>query len=210
MSPIREILRPPLLRRTILAILLASVALIGTWGAVSGFLPVWADRLAGGHNPQAKAQVEFVVAIGAIAGCLLGAGLGQKVGRRRAYFLLCLASLLACGVLYRGLHEFNATFLIAAGVVGMTTAAFYGWLPLYLPELFPTRVRATGQGLGFNFGRILAAVGAVEAGQFVQFFEGAHPGQGYAQSGAVITLVYLLGMAIIWFAPETKGRPLPE
>jgi MFS family permease len=210
MSPIREILRPPLLRRTILAILLASVALIGTWGAVSGFLPVWADRLAGGHNPQAKAQVEFVVAIGAIAGCLLGAGLGQKVGRRRAYFLLCLASLLACGVLYRGLLEFNATFLIAAGVVGMTTAAFYGWLPLYLPELFPTRVRATGQGLGFNFGRILAAVGAVEAGQFVQFFEGAHPGQGYAQSGAVITLVYLLGMAIIWFAPETKGRPLPE
>ena len=41
-------------------------------------------------------------------------------------------------------------------------ASFYGWLPLYLPELFPTRVRATGQGFGFNFGRILAAVGVLQ------------------------------------------------
>ena len=41
-----------------------------------------------------------------------------------------------------------------AVLLGVFTAAFYGWLPLYLPELFPTRVRATGQGLSFNFGRI--------------------------------------------------------
>ena len=52
------------------------------------------------------------------------------------------------------------------------TAAFYGWLPLYLPELFPTRVRATGQGLSFNFGRILAAVGALYMGQLISIFGG--------------------------------------
>ena len=47
------------------------------------------------------------------------------------------------------------------------TASFYGWLPLYLPELFPTRIRATGQGFAFNFGRVLAAVGALQSGQLL-------------------------------------------
>ena len=90
-------------------------------------------------------------------------------------------------------------------VVGGFTATFYGWLPLYLPELFPTRVRATGQGLSFNAGRILAAAGALQMGGLMQTFDGS-----YAKAGAIITLVYVVGMIIVWFAPETKGKPLPE
>ena len=87
---------------------------------------------------------------------------------------------------------------------GAITASFYGWLPLYLPELFPTRVRATGQGIAFNLGRIIAAVGAVQMGSLMRTFGGS-----YAQAGAVITLVYLVGLVLIWFVPETKGKPLP-
>ena len=82
---------------------------------------------------------------------------------------------------------------------------FYGWLPLYLPELFPTRIRATGQGLCYNSGRILAAVGAIVQGKLV----GAYGGS-YARAGATVTLVYLVGIVLVWFAPETKNRPLPE
>jgi hypothetical protein len=89
--------------------------------------------------------------------------------------------------------------------VGASTAAFYGWLPLYLPELFPTRVRATGQGLSFNSGRILAAVGALSIGQLMTFFDGS-----YARAGAVISLMYIFGLVLIWFAPETRGKPLPN
>ena len=87
----------------------------------------------------------------------------------------------------------------------MTTASFYGWLPQYLPELFPTRVRATGQGLAFNFGRILAAAGAWQMGTVMGWFD-----KSYAKAGATISLIYLLGMLLIRFAPETRGRPLPE
>ena len=48
-------------------------------------------------------------------------------------------------------------------VAGGLTASFYGWLPLYLPELFGTNVRATGQGFSFNFGRIFAGVGGIDS-----------------------------------------------
>jgi hypothetical protein len=103
------------------------------------------------------------------------------------------------------MDSYGANFLVMTFVVGGVTAAFYGWLPLYLPELFPTRVRATGQGLAFNAGRILAAVGALQMGSLMQTFDGS-----YARAGAIITLVYLVGMLVVWLAPETKGKPLPQ
>ena len=66
------------------------------------------------------------------------------------------------------------------------------------------RVRATAQGLAYNTGRILAAIGALQMGALMQTFHGS-----YAQAGAVITLVYVAGLIFIWLAPETKGQPLP-
>jgi hypothetical protein len=86
----------------------------------------------------------------------------------------------------------------------MATGSFYGWLPLYLPELFSTRVRATGQGLCYNCGRIFAAAGALQMGHLLNFYNGS-----YARAGATVTLVYAAGLVLIWFAPETKGKPLP-
>jgi MFS family permease len=101
--------------------------------------------------------------------------------------------------------EFGSKFLGLSFLAGATTASFYGWLPLYLPELFPTRIRATGQGFAYNFGRVLAAAGTLAAGQLLNYFHGD-----FARTGAVTCLVYLVGLVLIWFCPETKGRPLPE
>jgi MFS family permease len=136
---------------------------------------------------------------------MLGSWFGHLIGRRWAYFALCSSSLLACSFLFSQVHEYGMTFLVLVGFAGGLTAAFYGWLPLYLPELFPTRARATGQGLAFNLGRILAALGAWQIGELMKFFH-----KSYAYAGVAITLVYLFGMLLIWFAPETKGKPLPE
>lgn len=202
--PLSEILRPPLLGRTLLATLFASIALIGTWGSVQ-WLPLWADQMTGGAVPTAKAHTILLSAIGAIVGCLFGSWIGGRFGRRPAYFLLCLSSLITCAWLFRGVGSYGGTFLALVFVVGGLTSAFYGWLPLYLPELFPTRVRATGQGLSFNAGRILAGIGALQTGALMQTFAGS-----YAKAGAVISLVYIVGLFVIWIAPETKDRPLPE
>jgi SHS family sialic acid transporter-like MFS transporter len=202
--PLTEIFSPALIKHTLIAIMLSSVALIGTWGSVQ-WLPLWADKLVAGTDPSAKAYTACSSAIGAVVGCLLGAWFGGFVTRRMGYFLLCVASLVSCAVLFRGIDSYGTSFLVMTFLVGGVTAAFYGWLPLYLPELFPTRVRATGQGLAFNAGRILAAVGALQMGALMQTFDGS-----YARAGAIITLVYLVGMLVVWLAPETKGKPLPQ
>jgi hypothetical protein len=110
-----------------------------------------------------------------------------------------------CAATFRGIASYSTLFLGMALLMSLSTASFYGWFPLYFPELFPTRARATGQGLSFNTGRILAAGGAITQGQLV-----AHFGGSYAQAGAIVTLIYLFGMVLIWFAPETKGKPLPD
>ena len=158
-----------------------------------------------GQQPKVKAYSQLAASLGAIVGCLIAPILGGRFGRRPVYFGLCLASLLVCSFLFRAFQHYSGAFLLTVGVVGMCTASFYGWLPQYLPELFPTRVRATGQGLAYNFGRILAAAGAWQMGSLMAFFD-----KSYAKAGATIVLVYLVGMVLIWFAPETKDKPLPE
>jgi SHS family sialic acid transporter-like MFS transporter len=159
----------------------------------------------GATNPTAKADAQMLQALGAIAGSLIAPLIGAALGRRPAYFILCLASVTVSAIFFRGITEFSGTFLLMSFLISAATASFYGWFPLYLPELFPTRVRATAQGLSYNFGRVFAAAGALTQGKLVEHFNGS-----YAKAGAVVTLIYLLGMVVIWFAPETKGKPLPQ
>jgi MFS transporter, SHS family, sialic acid transporter len=202
-QPLKEIFSGKLLWPTLLAILFASIALLGTWGAVQK-IPAWVAGLPNIPGPGAKGTAQLWMGFGAIVGCLIAPLVGARFGRRPTYFALCLLSLLVCGFLFRFMTDWSAGFVVMVTIVGAITAAFYGWLPLYLPELFPTRVRATAQGIAFNFGRILAGFGALAGGSLVQYYGS------YAQMGATISLIYILGMVVIWMAPETKGKPLPD
>src|SRR5204863_8735620 len=127
-----------------------------------------------------------------------------KVSRRAGYAVLCLASLAAAEFLFLGNSAFNAQFFVAVALTGVTTASFYGWLPLYLPELFPTRVRAAGQGFCYNAGRSIATVGVL-----LTTFQIDVQGR-YAQASAWVCLVYVVGLGLAWLLPETVGQPLPE
>jgi SHS family sialic acid transporter-like MFS transporter len=190
-------------RTMLLAACLSGVPLIATWASVQ-WGPVWANQLTGGRG--AKEWTLFWSSAGAMVGCVAGALLAGWQGRRLAYVALCLASLGSCWLFFREGQAYGAWFLFTAGLAGACTAAFYGWLPLYLPELFPTRVRATGQGFGFNFGRILAAMGALQTSALMKgVFDNNYP-----RACSVMCLIYVAGLAIIWLAPETHGKPLPE
>ncbi len=199
---LRDVFAPGLVRRTLLASAFCGIMLVGTWGSVQ-WLPSWADQLTGGTQPAAKAYTQILIGLGSAAGCLLSIGL-VRTGRRWTYFTICLLSLVSCSVLFRTVGSYGGAFLAWTFLVGASTGAFFGWAPLYLPELFPTRVRATGQGFAYNAGRLIAAVGALQMSALMRHFEGS-----FARAGAVVTLVYGLGMVLIWLAPETRGQELP-
>ena len=135
---------------------------------------------------------------------LVGVAAG-RFGRRITYAALCVGSILSCLLLYQGNDRFDGFFLFSIFLAGGITAGFYGLFPLYLPELFPTVVRATGQGFAYNFGRILAAVGGLQTATLMGFFGGSFP-----MAGSVLTVFYAVGLMIIWFGPETLGKQLPE
>lgn len=230
-------LNSKMIARMMLGAGLSGVALLGTWGATQQ-APAWADKMteskynaekaeliAAGKpelaaelvRPRAKEVMLICLSAGATLGAILAAWLGDWLGRRKTYFALCIVSWFSAILLFQGTSgTYGIPLLIFAFIAGVCTASFYGWLPLYLPELFPTRIRATGQGFAFNFGRILAAIGSFQLGSLVLYFEdGIDLGfmqlsGGYASACLVLSCVYFIGMVLIWFAPETKGEPLPE
>ena len=197
-----DLFRPPLLRFTILGISLGAIPLLGAWASSKWMLP-WADQVAGAANPGYKATALMFWSVGATLGGLTGGYVGQLLGRRWSYAVISLS---ACGmnlILYGLLKPLEPLFLPCVFVQGIISTMFFGWLPLYLPEIFPTRVRAAGTGISYNSGRFLTAGGVMAAGLLIQMFDGE-----YARVGAVTGLVYALGVLVIWLAPETRGKDL--
>ena len=203
-SALPESVRGVTLRRMLLAAGLSGVPLLGTWAGLM-WMYMWVSDLPGGHHPDAKPWMQIVSSVGAATGCLIGAVLGGAFGRRPVYAALCVLSMLAMVAFYRLNTEYGVVYVASAGLLGLISAAFYGWLPLYLPELFPTAVRATGQGFGFNFGRILAAAGNLQMANLLAAFD-----NDYGRACAVVAGVYMVGLVLIAVAPETKGKPLPD
>jgi MFS family permease len=198
---IMDIFVPGLRSRALLGATVGAIALLATWGAVQ-WITLWVQQ----SNPNLAPPAQLCSAFGAVVGAFFGAVFGHRFGRRVAYFTLCLLALAVCQGLFVGMAQttFDVWFFIFVTLVGTTTAAFYGWLALYLPELFPTRVRAAGQGFCYNFGRMLAAAGVLLT-TFVFDVGGNYP-----RAAAIVCLVYIVGLVIAWVIPETRGKPLPD
>ena len=95
--------------------------------------------------------------------------------------------------------------VIMGFIAGIFVTAFFGWLPKFLPELYPTHIRASGQGFSFNIGRVLAGFGVLGTGTLVAAFGG-----NYQKGVMVMASIYLVGLAVIWFAPDTGGKMQPD
>ena len=191
-------------RHMLLGAGLAGVALLGTWGSIQ-WAPRWAFQLEPDPSRFSREYTQISSALGAIVFPILAGVAAGRFGRRVTYAAMCVGSILSCLFLYQGNDRFDGMFLVSIFLAGGITAAFYGFFPLYLPELFPTVVRATGQGFSYNFGRILAAVGGLQTATLMGLFGGSFP-----MAGSVLTVFYAVGLVIIWLGPETRGRALPD
>ncbi|MBS1135700.1 MAG: Major facilitator superfamily transporter, partial [Burkholderiaceae bacterium] len=125
--------------------------------------------------------------VGALVGYLSFGPLADRFGRRAIFAAMCAGSLVTLPI----------TFFVPRS---------YSHVLVLLPILgfFPTRIRATGAGFCFNIGRVLASAGPFLTGFLVTAMGGFGP------AASTIALIYLLGLLILPFAPETRGKPLPE
>jgi MFS family permease len=197
--------QPPWLRNTIAATVMSFAATVGFWGTQT-WIPARAAELAhaGGANPVQVISVAIIILnCAAVAGLLMFAWLTELIGRRPAFAVGCVGNLLALPIVFLTPQDYQ-TLIMLLPLMGLFTNGILGTFTPYFPELFPTRLRATGVGFCFNVGRIVAAVGPFIAGSLVVFFGGI------PKAGAIMALSYTIGLVAVLFAPETRGKPLPE
>jgi MFS family permease len=196
---------PEIGRRTLVGLLVAASMMIGAFGGAT-LLPVWVRSLVGGEPGLAvtvTSQCFMLMNVGAITGYLALIWLSDAIGRRWSYFLMAIGC--AAANLFMFTQIRTATGLLwFAPIYGVFVIGGFGTFAVYLPELFPTRIRATGQGFCWNAARVLTAAGPVATGAIVNAF-GSAPA-----AGTAVTAIYLVGLIAIWLGPETKGVPLQD
>ncbi len=201
-----DLFTPRFRRDTLVGSGLAFVAVFGLWGATNWTPSLIRELLAGRSLPagEMNRMVSYGVMTlngGAILGYLLFPPLAEWMGRRWAFFLMLLGSAVCLPATFYLPHSYGMVLGILPALGFFTNGLFSGF-PVYLPELYPTRIRATGSGFCFNAGRILAASGPFLTGYLVMQWGS------FARAASSIAVVYVLGMIILLFARETKGQAL--
>jgi len=203
-----DIFLPPLRRSTVVGSALAFVAVFGLWGATN-----WAPTLIrelqemkGLESAASSAYVSYAIMAlnaGAIFGYLSFGPLADRFGRRPVFAFMCIGSVVMLPITYLFPTSY-AGVLILLPLLGFFNNGIFSGFPIYLPELFPTRLRATGAGFCFNAGRVLASSAPFLTGWLVTTLGS------FGRAASTVALIYLVGLVVLIFAPETRGKPLPE
>lgn len=193
-----ELFVPPLVSLTLVGVLLGSIPLVGAWAASKWMIP-WADSVSKLSHPGYKATVQGWWAIGAVLGSYFGAQIAAWLGRRRAYAMISIGASALTLLMFLGTKPLDSSFLPIVFAQAFVSTLYFGWLPLFLPELFPTHVRATGSGIAFNAGRFATAIGVFVAGWIFLAMDGS-----YSKVGAIGACVYALGAIAILLAPKNS------
>ena len=201
---LRQLFRPRVRRDTLVGTALAFVAVFGLWGATT-WTPTLIRELLAPRGLDEVSTVRLVsyatmsLNAGAIVGYLVFAPLADWLGRRGAFLVMLLGSAAALPTTFL-LPSAYLTALVLLPVLGFFSNGIFSGFPIYLPEIFPTRIRATGSGFCFNAGRVLAAAGPLLTGTLVAYFGTV------GRAASSIAVIYLLGIIAVSFARETRGK----
>jgi MFS family permease len=180
--------------------------LIGWWG-ISTWVPQYAGALAakaGLTDPRGFAtSTALLYNVGGIIGYAGFGFIADGLGRKVTMWIYFIISLIINPVLFLWTKD-PTMVMIVATINGFFTLGQFSWMAVYVPELFPTAVRATAVSVVFNLARYIVAITTFYSGVLA-----VHLG-GIAQAATVIGFIYVLGLVVTPFAgPETKGQPLP-
>jgi MFS family permease len=197
--------QPEIRRRTIVALLMATASATGFW-AISTWIPPYVGSVAAKNGlaaPQWASYAGMTYTAGTIAGYIGFGALADAYGRKPITLAFFTLSLLLTPVLFQWTS--NLRLLLAdAALLGCFASGQFTWMSSWLPELFPTRMRATGAGFTFNASRVPAACGVLISGAVIVYFGG------YGNAATTIALIYVLGLVACPLLPETAGKALPS
>jgi hypothetical protein len=203
-----------------LGLVLCSAGIIGLWG-IGNFHPrivrsIIEAQLASSHlTPEVLASEKSYWAavglllqnIGAFCGMMTLSWVAQTRGRRPAFAIALFASFLSTLLVFRFMREVSDIYWMLP-LMGFGQLSVFAVYAIYLPELFPTSLRSTGTSFCYNFGRLLAATAPFTVGQITKNLGGNL--ESFRTAGSWVSLVLLVGIAVLPCLPETKDQPLPE
>jgi len=213
-------------RNAIIGMLLGVVGVAGLWG-VGFFTPELIRIAVAGVTAKEREQIVAVTfmlqQLGAFFGISGYTWLSQRVGRKPAFGFFFAFAFVVTSYIFLFLDTKTEAFYLLP-ILGFATLGPFGGYAIYFPELFPTRLRATGTGFCYNVGRFLAAFssslkgwlsGVFNSGALIPILPMLNASVGNAEratryASVTMACVYLLGLIALRFAPETKGQPLPE
>jgi MFS family permease len=212
---------PQFRRNTIVGMILAFAGVVGLWG-IGFFSFDLVDVVFRKHferqglsSQQISGKLTFWKGItsllqnaGAFFGIYAFARITHVIGRRPAFAISFVLAAVTTAATFWFLDTFWQIFVLIP-IMGFCQLALFGGYAIYFPELFPTRLRSTGTSFCYNVGRLVAAAGPSIKGLLTSHvFRGYHEPMRYA--GITMCSVFLVGLLALPFAPETKGKPLPE
>jgi MFS family permease len=196
---------PAVRSRLVLTFIMSLSITIGYWG-VSSFVPSFVAAVAtaaGLAGPTWAALAGLVQNIGALLGFVSFGFLADRFGRKPTTALYYLMCLVLTPVVYLWVQDVHL-LIFGFAVYGFFIQGIFSWTPIWLPELFPTRMRATAAGFIYNAPRLISSIAPLIAGDLIVGLGG------FGKAATIISLFYILGLICVPFLPETKGQPLPE
>jgi MFS family permease len=189
--------------RLIGAFLMMLSVTFGFWG-VATFVPTYVGTVAARMGLEAPfyAAVAGLLGTGfSIAGYIILGFLADAIGRKPAAMLYYGMCLILTPVVYLWTQSLSA-LLVAIAIFGFFSVGIWAWTPIWLPELFPTRMRGTAVAFCYNAPRWISCTGPLIAGTLIVALGG------YGPAATLVALFFIVGFVAALFLPETRGKPL--
>lgn len=154
------------------------------------------------------AMMSIMQNVGAFFGIYAFTYITHYLGRRPTFAISYVLALLSTIMVFGYLTEFSQIFWMIP-IMGFCQLALFGGYAIYFPELFPTHLRSTGTSFCYNVGRFVAACGPLTLGSLSKYVFASY-NEPMRPAAVWMSVIFVMGLLALPFAPETKGRPLPE